>query len=428
MRFISQVVVLFWVTTFKSYSQTGLLNQDFSYKESIKTVLLYAHSVGDFDPKNQLKPAVVALNSDQNLVLEFDDLSDQYQNYHVRILPYSSDWQLLRLNEVEYISEFNDFIIQDYQLSFSTKIPYYHYRFEIPKLKIAGNFLLYIYKESNKNDLVLSKRFMVNSNRVGVFGTVKYSNNLTKRDTHQQIDFELKYAGYSILNPKSEIKIVIRQNFRWDKTISNLKPQFDKAGESILDYSFYQSETDFEGGNEFRFFDTRSLRSRMIGVQKINYLENGYEVNLYVEKLQNKKTYVFTDDFDGLFLIDHYENGNGGKEADYANVKFNLEAEPNENIEYYVVGAFNNYVCNQTNKLNFDATTNLHSTNILLKQGIYNYNFVTKNPVTNIPDQTFTEGNHSRTQNTYEIFVYHKPFGSRTDQLVGYKILDFNQR
>lgn len=410
------------------FSQNSLKNEDFTYKESIRTVLLYSHSEADYAPKNQLRPAIGDLNSNQNLVLEFDDLSSQYQNYHVKIVPYSVDWQPLRLNEVEFISEYNDFIIQDYKMSFSTKIPYYHYRFELPRLKIAGNFLLYVYKESNKNDYVLSKRFVINANRVSVNGSVRFSNNLTKRNTHQQIDFEVKYAGYPILNPKNEIKIVIRQNYRWDKMITNLKPAFDRAGESILDYSFYQSETDFEGGNEFRFFDTRSLRSRMIGVQKIDYLEEGYHVNLYVEKLQYKKTYVFTDDFDGQYLIDHYENGNGESEADYAQIQFNLETQNSDNLDYFVVGSFNNYKCDDKSKLEFDAISNIYKSKIHLKQGIYNYHFVTKNPVTGVPEQTYTEGNHSRTQNTYEIFVYHKPFGSRTEQLVGYRVLDFNIR
>jgi hypothetical protein len=411
-----------------SFCQTNLKNENFTYKETIKTILFYPHNEGDFNSKNHLKPAVGNLNGDQKLVLEFDDLSDQYQNYHVKIIPYSVDWQPLRLNEVEYIFEYNDFIIADYQLSFSTKIPYYHYRFELPKLKIAGNFLLYVYKENNKNDLVLARRFMINSNKVGVSGLVQYSNNLSKRNTHQQINFEVKYAGYPILNPKNEIKIVIRQNYRWDKIITNLKPQFDKAGESLLDYTFYQSETDFEGGNEFRFFDTRSLRSRMIGVQKIDYLENGYNVNLYVDRLQSKKTYVFTNDFDGQYLIDQYETGKGDIEADYANVKFNLEVDPTDEREYYIVGNFNEYKCDDKNMLTKDTKTNLLSTTLYLKQGIFNYNYATKNPVTSLPEQTFTEANHSRTQNTYEIFVYHKPFGSRTEQLVGYKILDFNQR
>jgi hypothetical protein len=408
--------------------QNGLKPIDIQYKESIKTVLIYPHTEGDFSVKNHLKPAIVNLNTNENLVLEFDDISSQYQNYHVRILPYSADWQQLRLNEVEYISQYNDFIIQDYRMAFSTKTAYYHYRFEVPPLKIAGNFLLYIYKESDKNDLVLSRRFAVNSNKVSVTGVVNYSNNLTKRNTHQQINFEVKYAGYQILNPKTEVKIVLRQNFRWDKTISNLKPTFDRAGEGILDYSFYNSETDFEGTNEFRFFDTRSLRSRMVGVFKIDYLENGYDVNLYIDRLQHRRTYVFTDDFDGQFLIDNYETGNGDTEADYAHVKFNLETDVTDDKEYYILGAFNNYKIAESCKLVPDPGTNLRTVKINLKQGIYNYQIATPNPVTGVPETSITEGNHSRTQNTYEILVYHKPFGSRFEQLIGYKILEFNQR
>lgn len=420
--------ILFTSSNFLAFSQTGLLPEDHNYKSSIKTVMLYPHALGDNAPKNQLKPAVGILGGDIPLFIEFDDLSSQYQNYHVKILPYSSDWQPLKLNEVEYISEFNDFIISDYQMSFSTKIPYYHYRFQIPQLKISGNYLLYIYKERNKNDLVLSRRFMVTSNQVGLLGKVQYSNNLSKRTTHQQVDFEVNYVGYQILNPKADLKIVIRQNYRWDKTIANLKPQFDRAGEGILDYYFYNSETDFEGGNEFRFFDTRSLRSRMVGVRQIGYLDDGYDVNLYVDQLQAKKTYVFTDDFDGQYLIDHYENGNGDTQADYANVKFNLESPDLENTDFYVVGAFNNYVVSEENKLKLDPITQFYSTTIPLKQGIYNYQIVAKNMVTNQLGTQLSEGNHSRTQNTYEIFVYHKVFGARSEALVGYKIIEANIR
>ncbi len=416
------------IICFLGYSQTGLLPEDHSYKPSIKTVMLYPHASGDNTPKNQLRPSVGILDSDTPLFLEFDDLSSQYQNYHVKIMPYSSDWQPLRLNEVEYISEYNDFIISDYQLSFSTKIPYYHYRFQIPQLKLAGNYLLYIYKERNKNDIVLSHRFMVCSNRVGLLGKVQYSNNLSRRNTHQQIDFEVNYGGYQILNPKNDLKIVIRQNFRWDKTIANLKPQFDRAGEGILDYNFYNSETDFEGGNEFRFFDTRSLRSRMVGVRQISYLDDGYDVNLYVDQLQSKKNYVFTDDFDGQYLIDHYENGNGDTQADYANIKFNLESPEVENTDFYVVGAFNNYTVAEENKFKLDPTSQFYSTTIPLKQGIYNYQIVAKNMVANQLGTQLSEGNHSRTQNTYEIFVYHKIFGARSEPLVGYKIMEANIR
>ncbi len=419
---------LFCLLFYKSFSQNILKNEDQIFKSNIKTVLLYPHSQSDYQPKDQLKPSVLMQNSDQKLLLEFDDLSEQYQNYHVKILPMSIDWKPLRLNEVEYISEYNDFIINEYQMSFSTKVPYYHYRFDLPNLKIAGNYLVYVYLENNKSDFVLSKRFMVNANKVGVSGQVKYATNLVKRNTHQQLDFEVKYTGNQIMNPKTDLKIVIRQNFRWEKTLSNLKPQFDRAGEGILDFSFYNGETDFEGGNEFRFFDTRSLRSRMVGIGKIDYLENGYNAILYIDRLQAKKSYVFTDDFDGQYLIDHYENGKGEIIADYANVVFSLENQESDTDEYYVVGAFNDYNCNESNRLIYDQNLKLYKISMLLKQGIYNYSYATKNPVTNTLVQTFTEGNHSKTQNTYEIFVYYKPFGGRFEQLLGYKILEFNNR
>jgi Domain of unknown function (DUF5103) len=428
MKNLISLIVLLTLLVNLSVAQKTLVYDDYVYSENIKTVLLFPQKDGDNAPKNHLRPSVTSLNTDSPLVLEFDDLSFQYQNYHVKFVPCSIDWKPLNLNEVEFISEYNDFIIADYHMSFSTKVAYYHYKFQLPQMKIAGNFLIYVYKERNKNDLVLSRRFIINSNKVGISGAVNYSTNLANRYTHQQLEFDINYAGYQILNPQTDVKIVIRQNFRWDKTKSNFKPQFNRQGESILEYKFYNSEADFEGGNEFRFFDTRSLRSRMVGVRNINYLDNGYEVMLYNEKIQGNKTYVFTDDFDGKFLIDHYENGNGETQADYANVKFILENPNIEDREFYVIGAFNDYQCNAKSKMTYNETAQSYTLVTPLKQGIYNFQFVSKDLSNNVVDQVMTEGTHSRTQNTYEIFVYQKTFGSRYEPLIGYKILEYNLR
>ncbi|MEN9702954.1 MAG: hypothetical protein RLZZ209_380, partial [Bacteroidota bacterium] len=54
----------------------------------------------------------------------------------------------------------------------------------------------------------------------------------------------------------------------------------------------------------------------------------------------------------------------------------------------------------------------------LLKQGIYNYQYKSKNP-----SNTTLEGNYSQTENIYEILVYFQKPGTRYDSLVGYTTL-----
>ena len=53
--------------------------------------------------------------------------------------------------------------------------------------------------------------------------------------------------------------------------------------------------------------------------------------------------------------------------------------------------------------------------------GFYNYEYVTVNTGEreSMPSLEFTEGNHFETENFYEILVYYRALGGRSDQLVG---------
>lgn len=414
--------ILFFLLIFikiTAWAQSSIPTIDKTFAENIHSVLLYPDNGASV--KKLLDPPIIALNSGHPLVLEFDDLNNQYQNYHVKVFPCTPEWKILNLNEVEYISEFNDLIISDYKLSFSTKITYYHYKITLPATKIGGNFIAYVYKEQKKNEPILTKRFCVNAARVSVGGRASVSNNNLKRNNYQQVDFGLNYGGYAVINPMADFKVYIRQNNRWDKVVTNLKPQYLRASEAKIDYQFYNGETDFEGGNEYRFFDMRSLRNKYVGVRSIQYTDYGYEVKLYREQWQGHKVYTFTNDFDGQFLIDHYENGQAEINGDYADVNFTLESAPlADNEELHVLGAFNNYTFSDASKMQYSEQNQAYEAKILLKQGIYNYQYVLKNTTLSTQSIQKTEGNHSKTQNTYEIFVYHKPVGGRSEQLVGY--------
>ena len=56
-----------------------------------------------------------------------------------------------------------------------------------------------------------------------------------------------------------------------------------------------------------------------------------------------------------------------------------------------------------------------------LKQGYYNYQYVTM-PAgkKSYPDFSTTEGNNWTTENNYTILVYYRPFGARADELIGH--------
>jgi hypothetical protein len=58
----------------------------------------------------------------------------------------------------------------------------------------------------------------------------------------------------------------------------------------------------------------------------------------------------------------------------------------------------------------------------MVKQGVYDYEYVVfKNGKI---DDTYIEGNHYETENTYHILVYIRAFGDRADRLVSVERLN----
>ena len=63
---------------------------------------------------------------------------------------------------------------------------------------------------------------------------------------------------------------------------------------------------------------------------------------------------------------------------------------------------------------------NAYVADIPLKQGFYNYAYVTvPKRGDKIPNMSELEGDWYETENQYTILVYYRPFGARYDQLMG---------
>jgi hypothetical protein len=279
-----------------------------------------------------------------------------------------------------------------------------------------------VYKNRNEDDIVLTRKFMVYDNRISVGGKVSYPNNTQKRMTHQQVNFGINYNNYEIIDPKQDLKVMIRQNFRDDKMTNQLIPFMVDSYHKNLDYQFFEGENQFEGGNEFRMFDGRSTQQKLVNISKVIQGEKENVIEVFTEKSQNRMAYVSVNDFDGQFLIDNYESNRGETESDYVQVSFFLKSDSLENKRVYVNGAFNDWRLDEKNLMHYVPENQAYEVFIQLKQGVYNYNYLTVDSQGNRSESDF-ENTHSQTENAYEILVYHRPIGSRADALVGYSLI-----
>lgn len=415
------LTVLLLLSSIGGFSQKN--TADAVYVSEIKTVLLYPFSGSLTAPARTLQPPIRQLNDNQPLILEFDDLSADYSQYHVKIKHCTADWEISVLNEIEYLQDFNDFIINDYEVSQNTKIPYYHYIFKVPEVKISGNYLLVISKDSDRNEPVLVKRFMVYEPIASAATEVRRPQDSQYWRTHQQLDFEISYGNYGVRSAKEEFKIVIRQNYQWSQTIKNLRPMTDNSATRKLFFRFFNNENVILAGNEFNFFDGRSTYTRGMGIAEV---EQGRTDTFWLNTQQQggKVNFVEQRDYNGQFVVENRENQNPSFSNDYVWVSFSVASQLLLDKEVYVVGEFNQWQLSEENLLTFNRQDQLYEIRKLMKLGVYDYRFVVKDIITNAIDYTHFSGNFTDTENVYELFIYHKPPTARAEKLIGYQVVN----
>lgn len=394
--------------------------EDQVYSPNIKTVLLYPNT-GQLN--DMFVAPVVPLAQVQPLVLKFDEIGEEYFNYYAKVINCDASWKQSTLHDLQFMSVYNEFNFNQYTYSINTLEKYIHYTFQVPKVKISGNYVLVVYRDGNIDDVVLTRRFVVFENLVNVGVTLQYGTG-DKRFTHQAVDLVMNYPAYDIQN-SADVKVVIRQNGRWDNAKTNVKPLYYREGERMLDYRYYNNELAFPAGNEYRAFDTRSLVSSRLAIKDILLDSKSYEVFIMDDRPKQNVAYTLTPDMNGWFAIYKQESNDGTADGDYSWVDFTLKSEKYDH-PVYVFGKLTEWKVDPQYQMTYDEKNRAYRLRTRLKQGYYNYEYVTLNPLTKLLDHSLIEGDYSQANNYYEVFVYYTPFGARTDQLIGYRYLRMN--
>ena len=405
------------------YADKTLRYQDYTYSPEVRSVQCY---VATGQPNEVFQPPVVPLGQSQGIVLEFDVLAEQSQRYSAKLIHCDADWQASVLTDMQFLNEINDFIITDYRVGTGTKVPYFHYRMRAPGVKISGNYLLVV--QSAGGVPVVSRRLLVYENQVQVALQPGIVVGGQERYTLQQLDFGISYASVDLVNPAVEVKVVLRQNFRWDNAKYNLRPTFVRDAERRLDYQYFGFENAFPGLSEYRYFDTRSVQAPGIGVLHLDPRTNPTTVTLQPETTRSQQAYNQYQDANGQRVFESREYGNGATNADYADVTFQLKAAQPAPGTVYAFGALSDWQLKDEFKLAYDETKQLYTGHALLKQGYYNYDFAVAGARGTAPNEVYFEGSHQETENQYDLLVYYRPPGTRADLLIGYQTVDMNNR
>lgn len=391
-------------------------------------------SVQFYRGQNELNQPYMYLGDETPITLEFDELVSnpgQDSRFYAAVKNCDADWNFSDMNSIEYLSAFDNYLITDWIASVTNRIPYVHYRFPFSistfGFKRSGNYLLFVYQDGNSDNPVLSKRFIVAERQVGISPKLLQSYAVSQRTRLQTLSFDVfPNPALNAFNPASDYEVFILQNNRWDNAKIRVKPLI--AHQDRLEFAF-DSGLEFEGGNEFRLLDIRSSRFRTQLVQTIEDRDSVWYYKLFHDKERRNYTYTTLFDFNGSFYIEVQEYQNADWQSDYAWVRFAIEQpEAFKDRQVYLSGAFTQWSTDPEFRLAYNSDKHVYETEVLLKQGIYNFKYVTLKNDESIVDETWFEGSHSETENAYTILVYYKSPMDRSHRLVGMSQVNYQDR
>ena len=412
---------------------TALTNLTFAQDPSDDPIVLITHTYDPLvetvllNPLAELSDPVpmITLSSNEQLQLSFDMLKPTNEFLQYTFVHCNASWQQSNMTQNEYLSGNYINNIQDFKFSTNTYQKYVMYKCNFPNSEVkftrSGNYILKVFRNFDENDLVLTRRFMVLDSKVIVSARVNSATDVRYRFSKQQVDFTIDYKNYVIPNPYIDVKTAILQNNNWSNAITSLKPAFVNNGQLV--YNYVEGNL-FGGGNEFRFFDIRSLRFFSYNVAE-KYVDSMKNAVLKPDETRAHLAYFNQFDYNGRRAIQNKDGTKVPEDGDYALVHFFLRSDHEISPGgVYIFGELTDWQLKDRYKMEYDPEKRYYTKKVKLKQSYYNYEYVTIGEDGHSPDLTFTEGDHYETENDYDIYVYHKNQQYGYDELVGY--LHFN--
>jgi hypothetical protein len=324
--------------------------------------------------------------------------------------------------ESDWLNGFNDLIVDDYEHSINTTVPYTHYQFSLPNdqchLKMSGNYRLHIQEDGTDED-VLTVEFMVTEQSMQLSMTATTNTDQDTNGRHQQVSMSIGYMNHSVVRPDEQIQTVVMQNGREDNCRRNVRPAF--VNQNGQEWS-HAMEYIFDAGNEYRKYEVLDPTHPTMGIDYIRWDGDHYQVFPYIS--EPRPNYLYDEDADGAFYIRNSDNRENDIISDYVWINYRLKSDPVSD-GYIVIDGQWTTENSETYRMTYDENAGMYTASILQKQGYYSYQYLwednrgTRRPLP-------SEGNFYPTENRYQAFIYFKEVGGRTWRLTAFGQITLN--
>lgn len=390
------------------------------YEKDFRTVRLVQATSG-------LNIPIMQLGQTEALLLEFDQISSERDYYQYTLIHCDARWNPTSLQKSQALEGQGFESIENVNFSNGTLMQYVHYSINVPstnvKPRLSGNYLLVVYRNFDEADIVFSRRMMVLDGKGRLDMSVIQSSQVDLRPTHQQVNFNfvLTATDYFMPKPYQDLTAVILRNGEWISANSGLAPQFINGNS----YSYqYQTGNQFEGLNEFRFFDIRSFRLSTAGVKQRFNAANQKHIVLITDQTRRFDRHMTWADYNGRYIVSSRDipmPAGANLESDYCFVHFTLKSDEElKDKEVYVYGELSDWRMHPDFKMFYNADAKTYEAVVPLKQAYYNYMYAVYDPKTKTVDIRNFEGSHGVTENNYLVLMYHRNQTLGYDELIGY--------
>jgi hypothetical protein len=404
-------IMLLSFLSFLSFSLSAQSFRTEPFSERVRTLRVF---VAD----NWQSTPVINLYEGNPIEINFDVLGASPGYYTYRIRHCNADWTLSQLIESEYLDGLQGNPIEDYANSFNTRMDYVNYRLQIPNekvnLKISGNYVVQVISEDDDKP-VLNACFSVVEPQAAVQMQVSTITDQGSNNKYQAVSLEVAY-GNEIKSPVQELKVYVLQNNRSDNQASLIKPLNLQNKKAIYDH---HPALIFAAGNEYRSFEMTTTQYTGMNIDAVEYHSPYYHSILRPDYLRSDRAYSFSEDINGKLFIRNNDASDSDIEADYQFVHFYLPCEKPFPEDVYILSeAFNNLL-DFRSQMDYNQKEKGYVKSVLLKEGYYNYLYVTRKNASSSASTALIEGDYYQTENKYRVMVYSRTVGMRYDKLIG---------
>lgn len=381
------------------------------------------HTLRVYNPNQKPYYPVVDLHVNEYVELSFDDLHPSFRLFSYKIIHCNADWTVSNATETEYAEGFSTGNIEDSSPSINTYVPYTHHSIRFPnenvRFKQSGNYAIVIYTNNDEQQVALTARVYVSENSITINGTVSGITDIDYKKEHQQLSIDIIPNNFTIHNPYRDIKVIVQQNQRMDNEVSNVVPSIVQGNK--ISY-INERKLIFAAGNEFRNFDLSATRILSRRIEDISFVQTQYHALLYPDEIRKKAWYTQDYDINGRIIVNIQGTTENDTEADYFFVHFSLPSSllPED---VYLLGQFNHYHMDSSSIMKYNYEKRCYEKSLLLKQGGYDYAYVTRARESEKGTMNTIEGDYWETENEYIVYVYYRSFNDQSDRLIGKKII-----